>query len=217
MPEAKFIKKKIGIDYLCNICSENIDDDKIVGLKCNPDKHFFCYDCIFDWYKELNKKKKSYSQNYSILNMCPICRKKGGLLPPYNDNLPIKNINIMNYKKLIPKIICNTQLKNDKFCRYLGYKICDGLCKNHFKIKMLKTSDVVNVDKNIDIDINTDTNIDINTDTNIGIDIGKKIDKKNCLCGAKLKTKVGLCQTIGKEKYGGFCGKHKLAENVLVI
>ena len=27
--------------FICNICSETIDKDKIIGLKCNSKKHIF--------------------------------------------------------------------------------------------------------------------------------------------------------------------------------
>ena len=77
-------------EYKCNICSEIIENDKIIGLRCNPEKHIFCYDCIFDWYNELKINKKfDYS---ATLNMCPICRKNGGLLPLYNGSIYITGI-----------------------------------------------------------------------------------------------------------------------------
>ena len=39
MCNAKFINKEKDVIYTCNICSEVIDDDKIIGLKCDPVKH----------------------------------------------------------------------------------------------------------------------------------------------------------------------------------
>lgn len=169
MPEAKFINNNNGQKYLCNICSDEIPNDKIVGLKCNPKKHIFCYDCINDWYVQLNKKKKN--SNYPILNICPICRKKGGLLPVYNDTKPIKNIHIL---KSVSNKICGVKLKsNDNFCKFIGK--FDGYCKKHSNQTIINT------------------------------------------CGVKLKSKEGFCESVGKECYGGFCGKHKLKENILIV
>ncbi len=66
----------------CNICTENIENDKLVTLACNPN-HYFCYTCIFDWY---NTIKHNYSNSFgsSFDNKqctCPICKKDGGVLP----------------------------------------------------------------------------------------------------------------------------------------
>jgi hypothetical protein len=78
MSDAKYIiKKDEENEYLCNICAEEIENDKIIVLKCNS-KHIFCYDCISDWYKSLVNNKTG---NYFIKTMCPICRKNGGKLP----------------------------------------------------------------------------------------------------------------------------------------
>jgi hypothetical protein len=147
---AKFIKKNLedNKEYICNICSEKINDDKIVSLKCDPEKHIFCYDCIFDWYNEI-KKSKTY-QNYTISRMCPICRNDGGFLPLYKDDIPIKDIH----------------------------------AKNCFKIP--KPQSIHSL-------------------------------YQNGICGAKLKTKDGYCQSIGKQMYGGFCGKHKQNTVNLII
>lgn len=60
----------------CNICCEDIEEDRLVTLKCNP-KHFFCYDCISDWYIQLTKLNSSNNEKCT----CPICKKKGGYLP----------------------------------------------------------------------------------------------------------------------------------------
>ena len=145
---AKFVKNDNSC--LCNICAELIVSDNAVGLKCNPTKHIFCYECILDWYKELIKNK--HSNNYSIKNMCPICRKSGGLLPVHAKFKNIKGIH--DIKEVIIPAISNTT-KNS---------------------------------------ITHITNIDPN-----------KLPHK---CGAKLKTKTGYCEFIGKPIYGGFCGRH---------
>ena len=90
---AKFIDNNNNSN-ICNICSDNIIGNNAIGLKCNPTKHIFCYECIYDWYKELKKNK--YTNNYSIKNMCPICRKNGGLLPVHSKFKTIINIRIIN-------------------------------------------------------------------------------------------------------------------------
>jgi len=147
---AKFVKNDNSC--LCNICAETIVSDNAIGLKCNPTKHIFCYECILDWYKELIKNKNS--NNYSIKNMCPICRKSGGLLPVYDKFISIKGIH--DIKEVIKPVITSK----------------------------LNTLNIV-------------TNIP-------NIDPNKQPHK----CGAKLKTKTGYCEFVGKPIYGGFCGKH---------
>lgn len=140
MSNAKFIKNIDNKEYLCNICSEQIQSDKIISLKCDPKKHIFCYDCIFDWYSQLNKKKNT--SNYPALKICPICRKNGGLLPVYANNKLIKNIHIMdNIKNNIPKteVLINPDKKDGEcgaklktkggFCTSVGKY--NGFCKKH--------------------------------------------------------------------------------------
>ena len=142
---AKFINISSLNNILCkcNICLEDIEDDKIVSLICHP-SHIFCYDCIFDWYKEIKNSINNHN-NYSHKNICPICRKNGGFLPIHSNYIPIKGINIFEKK--------------------------------------------VNNSKNINF-------ININP------------NKQSHECGVKLKTKPGYCLSLGKNKYGGFCGKH---------
>jgi hypothetical protein len=126
-----------GQEYNCNICSEKIDDDKVIGLKCDPTKHIFCYDCILDWYMELSH---STNNNYPIKNMCPICRKNGGLLPLLDESTFIKNIHYDSSKN---KIVLNPNKKNGEcgvlipssnlFCKCPGYEELSGFCKKHKK------------------------------------------------------------------------------------
>ena len=148
---AKFVKNDNSC--LCNICAETIADDNAVGLKCNPTKHIFCYECILDWYKELNKNKNV--NNYTIKNMCPICRKNGGLLPVHKKIKSIKGIH--DIKEVVIPITSETNITN-------------------------KTNKL--------------TTVDINP------------NKLPHSCGAKLKTKDGYCQAMGKKVHGGFCGRH---------
>lgn len=153
MPGAKFIIQAGNSEnkHSCNICCEQIDSDKIVGLACNPDKHIFCYECITDWYNEIKVKKKHhiYHSNYTIITMCPICRENGGLLPLAKDTPYVKGIHIVNYN--------NKMSKNSK------------------------------INKN-------------GTSSSTYIPV---------ICGVKLCTKTGFCNSFGKEEYGGVCGRHK--------
>lgn len=77
-------------DKYCNICTENIESNRLVTLACNPN-HYFCYTCIFDWY---NTIKHNYGSFHMIDNKqctCPICKKDGDVLPllPPHTNLII--------------------------------------------------------------------------------------------------------------------------------
>ena len=199
MSEAKFIiRKEDENKYECNICSEEIEDDKIISLKCNPKKHIYCYDCIFEWYLHIHKKKNR--SNYPTLTVCPICRKNGGLLPLYCDIKPIKNIHIINYNidhnmnqkvsQVNPSKLsheCGMKFKSkDEYCTFIGKDYYGGFCGLH------KT--IINLTKNNN----------------------NKITNK---CGLKLKSKDGYCTSSAKSIYGGFCGLHKAKnnENVLVI
>ena len=134
MCNAKFINKEKDIIYTCNICSEIIDDNKIIGLKCDPIKHIFCYDCIFSWYKQLNKKKKN--SNYTITTMCPICRKNGGHLPI----IDIQDKDI-NPDKLLYE--CGVKLlTKDGYCTVIGKDIYNGFCGKHFN-KLLNKNEII--------------------------------------------------------------------------
>ena len=133
---AEYIKNDENKLYTCNICSENIKNDNIIGLKCNPTKHIFCYECILDWYKELNRNKNI--NNYNIKNMCPICRKNGGLLPINNNYKIIKNIHNMKEINLnvsnLPNVLKNINsliINPDKLLHECGvkFKTKNGYCK----------------------------------------------------------------------------------------
>ena len=190
MVEAIFIKNN-NTKYICNICSEQIDNDKIIGLKCNPSKHIFCYNCILDWYKQVSKKNNTNFHNYTQKNMCPICRKNGGLLPSCKDTKFIKGIHYINKEinKEIKLNICNAKLKNGKgFCKYKSCNI-DGntFCRLH--------KDLWNVIPSTDIIPSTEIPL-LNP------------NKLSCDCGMKLKNGNGYCKVKGKEIYNGLCGRH---------
>jgi hypothetical protein len=134
---AKFIKNN-DIDYLCNICSEIISVDNAIGLKCDPEKHIFCYECILNWFKEVNHTKNS--SNYTIKNMCPICRKNGGLLPVHSEFSFNKGINYIKIDKdslfINPDKLeneCGVKLKTKLgFCKSIGKELYDGFCGVHY-------------------------------------------------------------------------------------
>jgi len=190
---ALFIKS--DIQYNCNICSDSIDKDKIIGLKCDPSKHIFCYDCIFDWYKIL--KKKHGSQHYPMMNMCPICRKNGGLLPIIEGIDPVKSIH--NFKMLKNKIPQKQLINPNKLEHECGLKLLttngyckligkyDGLCGKHSSKKdlVIQTSNEKSVNPN----------------------------KLEGHCGMKLKTKNGFCTKKSSDLYGGFCFLHSNVQN----
>lgn len=204
MPKnAKFIKNSLNNNYICNICSDNIESNKIIGLGCNPLKHIFCYDCINDWYMELKKKK--HHGNYTILNMCPICRKNGGLLPSISTIPFVKNLHYISNDVNI-----DTDTDTDKIC---GYKLCSkngicnlkgnklygGLCGKH----KLKKPEII---EDIDIDINELLTNALNEIEIPSVDINPH--KLSHECGVKLKTKDGYCKSKGCKSFNGYCGMH---------
>jgi len=218
---AKFIKVIDNIKYNCNICTEEIPNDKVVSLGCNPLKHIFCYDCIFDWYNQL--KLKPNISNYGMIRMCPICRENGGYLPLYG-NKYVRGIHgtkcnqiiiehkkcgyIMNLSKhsgdkelFSETIMDENTLKNNSTCNNNGYNKYEGLCKLHKTIKdehEKKMND--NKDLSIDKELFSGTNMKENN-----------IEQSNLIkkCGIKLKKKNGFCKNKGNSVYGGCCHIHK--------
>jgi hypothetical protein len=154
---AKFIKNDDNT-FLCNICAEKIETNNAIGLKCSPKKHIFCYECILDWYKELNKNKNT--NNYTIRNMCPICRKNGGLLPIHNnfkvikgihdikkDVEPINEINKLNINPDKLSTHCGAKLKTkDGYCMSIGKKQYGGFCGKHSYCNNTIKTNVVTTD-----------------------------------------------------------------------
>jgi hypothetical protein len=129
----------------CNICTEVIDGVPI-RLKCNPNLHYFCEECITGWYSELkkNKYKLMYSEeNEYIQRMCPICRQDGGLIPLYKKENYIPSIHTrklctIKKKKIVEKKV---EKKEKKLCTYFinGFIKCKrtgsekygGCCYQH--------------------------------------------------------------------------------------
>lgn len=227
MNEAKFITRKQNENkYLCNICTDEIEDDKIIALKCNRKKHIFCYDCIYEWYLQTHK-----SQHYTTKNICPICRKNGGLLPIYGDIKPLKkihildNVNNVNNVKKIEININPSKLSHEcgfkfsckpGYCNTKGKEIYGGFCGTHFKnipdsyFKSKLASD----DKKLENNQTTSTLIKENdkklsSSQNITKNEQINPNKLPYECGMILKNKPGYCIYLGKKTYGGFCGIHK--------
>lgn len=205
--------------YVCNICSESIEENKIVRLKCNPTKHIFCYDCIYDWYKFL-KKPLSFG-NYTIKTMCPICRKNGGLLllpdgKHFEQGIHVNNLSDTDIDTDTSIKECGYKLKSsNNTCIVIGNTLYDGLCKTHFKIKIKEN----NATNNTKISPTSSTStINTNTKTSsINLCVIINPNKKDNECGAKLKSKNDYCKSSSKTIYGGFCGIHKSYANNIPI
>ncbi len=126
---------------MCNICMELIENDKIVRLKCNPDKHFFCKSCIVNWFKEVQKNKCN-SNEYKC-RMCPMCRGDGGYLKLGENDKFIKGI---FEKEKVKKENNNNEnigncihkLKGDKNCSRKGSNKYNGYCGQHYFMLMKK-------------------------------------------------------------------------------
>ena len=133
--------------FICNICTEIIPINQIIGLKCNYKKHIFCYTCIKDWYLETKMNVKSiYNHNYNSIRMCPICRKNGGYLPNINKEYK-KDI---HYKDNELKKTCGYKLKNkNEYCMSIGHSKYDYKCKRHFIIENKKQDKEKNKEKKI--------------------------------------------------------------------
>lgn len=151
---AKFVKNDDSC--LCNICSETIELNDTIGLKCNPKKHIFCYECILDWYVQSNKNTSL--GNYNMRNMCPICRKSGGLLPVHTKFKSIKGIH--DFKENVNSLInetsklnildinpsklpktCGAKLKTKTgYCVNIGKQIYGGFCGIHSKCNVQQTA-----------------------------------------------------------------------------
>ena len=118
-------------EYKCNICSDKINEGEIVALKCNVQKHIFCYDCISDWFDEsMNNKIYKYQ---IIKNMCPICRKNGGKIPYLDKKKESKmNKNIYYDIKDGININCGHYIKKtNKICYNVGKKEYNYKCGKH--------------------------------------------------------------------------------------
>ncbi len=124
---------KSNKEFICNICCCSIDANKIIGLKCNIKKHIFCYECISDWYLEIKNNFHSIKYgNYPFIQMCPICRKNGGLLPNLNNHF----ISCIHYNSDDINIAqtCGYKIQ-DNCCMSVGKKIYNHLCKKHFNME----------------------------------------------------------------------------------
>ncbi len=112
----------------CNICTDIIEGE-VIRLKCNPDLHYFCEECITGWYVELKKNKYKYmydNENEYMMRMCPICRQEGGLLPLFKQENYIPSIHSRKVcKPKIKKVGIKKQIKKEmkkkELCSYLIY------------------------------------------------------------------------------------------------
>jgi hypothetical protein len=179
-------KHKIEVPC-CQICTEKLEDGNIIVLKCN-DKHFFCYNCIYDWYCSI--LKNNYS-NYSIRTQCPICRKNGGKLPLI-EGYSFKN-HIHYDKKYLAdqkELYCYAVLKSsDKKCRNRKKNGCGDYCGLHKNyIAILPNTEILVVQE-------TTKNVIVK-------------------CSALLKN-GNKCKN--KQLANGFCGIHKNNKHIISI
>lgn len=134
----------------CNICMENFGKENITGLKCNPEKHTFCLDCITDWFITI-KNNKNHMIQYKTRE-CPICRESAGMIPLKEGYEYIKGIHLIPKKKktVKPKSednseCCGHQLvtKNEK-CKIKGKPCYNGLCGRHYNLINKKKGEINN-------------------------------------------------------------------------
>ena len=210
MIHAKFISNNDNDNCKCNICSDIIENDKIIALGCDPSKHIFCYDCILDWYKELKINKKS--EYNCISTMCPICRKNGGLLPMH-DNYPfMQGIHLYNNLNHLNGI-CGAKFSTKTgYCKKIGKPCYGGFCVTHIKCKP--------EDKYVDMMTSVSSVASIASVASVA-SIDTTISQTSLfftasnICGFKYKTKNGYCGYAGKTKYGGLCGLHSKCTNII--
>jgi hypothetical protein len=147
--ETTILKNVENITFQCNICCDNFDASEKCILDCN-DQHYFCKNCINDWYKETCTKGFT-NELYS----CPICKKYGGykVLQKSKDKYTYdKFIENMN-ERCKTHCLCrnddiNSPYTEAKFCRinltimnqfYYGGTVTFGdntqigMCKDHYQ------------------------------------------------------------------------------------
>jgi len=211
MKMAILIQNNDQSEYNCNICSESISSNKIIGLGCNPTKHIFCYDCISEWYKELRiNKKNNYGSNTITLNMCPICRKDGGLLPHISGvsyipgiHSPYNTINIP--EPITISTVCGAKfLTKTGFCTFKGQIQYGGFCCKHMNSQSKESSQEIPIISAIEQSTQ-------NFHSTLG-SLGSLITQTN-VCGYKLTTKNGYCKLSGKQQYDNLCLAHFKCKN----
>jgi len=119
---------------LCPLCENILNNDNIVRLSCDPERHYFCYDCIEKWYLTI-KYNKNIKAEYNKRE-CPICRKSNDLLPLLNGRKYERHV---HNKTSSFDVLCNHILKDGVAkCTNNGKKIYGGYCgihKNSYKEK----------------------------------------------------------------------------------
>ena len=137
----------------CNICMDFFDKKNITGLKCNPEKHTFCLDCITDWFITIKNNKNHFSQYKT--RECPICRESAGAIPLKEGIEYIKGIHLIPKKKITKTVkaeivqstseCCGHQLvtKNEK-CKVKGKPCYNGLCGRHYNLINKKKGEINN-------------------------------------------------------------------------
>lgn len=126
--------KNLNLDnsekYTCNICVDDIDSNsELVQLKCNPN-HYFCYQCIYDWYLKCDKYT-GYGNQYPE-RTCPICKKNGGYLPLNSNYKTIDTIHSVPKCSFYSYAKCQNSVKENNMCelhfKYTNNKCCVNEC-----------------------------------------------------------------------------------------
>ena len=129
----------------CPLCEIELNNDNIIRLSCNPDKHYFCYNCIEEWFNTI-KNNKLHIIEYKKRE-CPICRESTKFLPllegkkyikhihsPTNNPIHNKKNNELNNELNDNKYneVCNHLLKTkNAHCKNIGKKEYGGFCGIH--------------------------------------------------------------------------------------
>ncbi len=121
----------------CPLCDVLLDDSNTIRLSCNPDKHYFCYDCIEKWFITINYNKDA--KTIYKKRECPICRDTTDLIPLLDGKEYIKNIHKSPSKK-----ICGHILKDgENTCCNTGKEMYGGFCGIHKKSALNKQQENV--------------------------------------------------------------------------
>ena len=121
----------------CPLCEIDLNENNIIRLTCNPDKHYFCNECIIDWFTTIHKNKNHLVQYNK--RECPVCREPTKFIPLLEGQVYIRNIHSpLHLKKNINledhqiNEFCNHLLKNkNSHCKNKGRTEYGGFCGIH--------------------------------------------------------------------------------------
>ncbi len=126
----------------CPLCDIELNETNIIKLSCNPDKHYFCNNCIIEWFTTVNKNNNHLVQYKK--RECPICRESTKFIPLLDGQKYIrhihspltlkKNIDLPENEKVKVECseFCNHLLKNkNAHCKNKGKEEYGGFCGIH--------------------------------------------------------------------------------------